>query len=831
MKTTHKINLDFSHQGISPHIQAVQGDLYTRMVEISLYSNDIPWTVPEHTAVLIRYRKPDRTVGTYDTLPNGAPAYSIRGNAVTIAIAPDALMLPGDVSLIVSLVSGEQVLSAFEIILTVQPNHGTGSPSEGAGGCISGILPGPESAQVNQILAVEAVTPTGTVQKLKAIDLPDCNSIQSIAPDAAGSTDLETVYRVVMSDGAEHTFSVRNGIVGADGKSAYEYAVAGGYTGTEEEFSKKLAEEAPKAFYVNLILTDTNDSGVTVDKTYEEIDAAYADGKTIFLVFPYDMDDSAQKMFWPLTAHLPDFGFVFGIAGLFAGDSNAIAGYTYVLKNGSVGLDSVTLANMDDFPAALPNPYALIINGVNYSGAKTVNFTATINSMIDSKIPTVPTKTSELENDSGFLTSAPVTSVNGQTGAVSLDIPTIPTVLPNPHKLILTGAVSAEYDGAGEITVEIPAGSEAETETVLSDNLLDKSLMTYGKVIYYGSSGYQFVTEADSYYGFIPLRGTGTYRTKWNNSQHGSTGGRICLVNDDNTWICNVAGTLTATDNNYAYDLEFVVTQAMIDSGATKIAFDCHTTVLDTVMIVKDREYPSEYIPYGYIEVATDTGKKQNNILYGKTAVFLGDSICAGTTVDADSGYYNYGWGGIIGESNKMTWKNYGMNGGTITELSAVQSSRWLTTQADTAITEHPAADYVIFEGGCNDADQMKDALLGEISSDYATFDTTTFSGAFESLVLKLLTNYPTAKIGYIIPQKMYAQNDHTATGHVHRRFFDRAIEICEKWGIPYVDLWKGNPLNPKLSTAGTFYTDGQHLTLEGYQRITPQIEAWMRML
>lgn len=38
--------------------------------------------------------------------------------------------------------------------------------------------------------------------------------------------------------------------------------------------------------------------------------------------------------------------------------------------------------------------------------------------------PTIPTKTSELSNDSGFLTSAPVTSVNGQTGAVTLTIPT-----------------------------------------------------------------------------------------------------------------------------------------------------------------------------------------------------------------------------------------------------------------------------------------------------------------------------------------------------------------------------------------------------------------------
>lgn len=34
---------------------------------------------------------------------------------------------------------------------------------------------------------------------------------------------------------------------GADGKSAYQYAVDGGYTGTEEEFAAKLAEEMPDA--------------------------------------------------------------------------------------------------------------------------------------------------------------------------------------------------------------------------------------------------------------------------------------------------------------------------------------------------------------------------------------------------------------------------------------------------------------------------------------------------------------------------------------------------------------------------------------------------------
>ena len=46
---------------------------------------------------------------------------------------------------------------------------------------------------------------------------------------------------------AEHLNHMEQGIstAGADGKSAYQYAVEGGYTGTETEFAAKLAEEMP----------------------------------------------------------------------------------------------------------------------------------------------------------------------------------------------------------------------------------------------------------------------------------------------------------------------------------------------------------------------------------------------------------------------------------------------------------------------------------------------------------------------------------------------------------------------------------------------------------
>ena len=53
----------------------------------------------------------------------------------------------------------------------------------------------------------------------------------------------------------------------------------------------------------------------------------------------------------------------------------------------------------------------------------------------------IPTKTSQLDNDSGFITSAPVTSVNAKTGAVTLsasDVGAIPSTLTGTAGQVLT---------------------------------------------------------------------------------------------------------------------------------------------------------------------------------------------------------------------------------------------------------------------------------------------------------------------------------------------------------------------------------------------------------
>ena len=82
------------------------------------------------------------------------------------------------------------------------------------------------------------------------------------------------------------------------------------------------------------------------------------------------------------------------------------------------------------------------------SAAQGVKLKALIDAIV------VPTKLSELENDSGY--------------AKTTDIP---EKLPNPQKLTFAGAVTAEYDGLGAVTVTIPESSGGSNGTVRIEKL------------------------------------------------------------------------------------------------------------------------------------------------------------------------------------------------------------------------------------------------------------------------------------------------------------------------------------------------------------------------
>ena len=68
--------------------------------------------------------------------------------------------------------------------------------------------------------------------------------IESIRQTETSNADGgNNVITVTLTDGTKSIFAVKNGSKGSDGKTAYQYAQDGGYTGTEEEFAAKLARE------------------------------------------------------------------------------------------------------------------------------------------------------------------------------------------------------------------------------------------------------------------------------------------------------------------------------------------------------------------------------------------------------------------------------------------------------------------------------------------------------------------------------------------------------------------------------------------------------------
>ena len=95
-------------------------------------------------------------------------------------------------------------------------------------------------------------------------------------------------------------------------------------------------------------------------------------------------------------------------------------------------------------------------------------------SLIDG-ITTGKVNTSDIiDNLTTNVSNKPLSAAQGAALKALIDRIVVPEQLPNPHKLIFTGAVSAEYDGSTQQTINIPTGggSDSYTLPIMSDTQL-----------------------------------------------------------------------------------------------------------------------------------------------------------------------------------------------------------------------------------------------------------------------------------------------------------------------------------------------------------------------
>lgn len=195
--------------------------------------------------------------------------------------------------------------------------------------------------------------------------------------------------------------------------------------------------------------------------------------------------------------------------------------------------------------------------------------------------------------------------------------------------------------------------------------------------------------------------------------------------------------------------------------------------------------------------------------LKGLTINFLGDSITEGHGTTAEEKVFHQR---IKEEYNLKYAYNYGIGGTRIARqvVPTKEKTRYDLTFELRADIMDKTADAVVVFGGTNDYGHG-DAPFGTLDSE----DTYTFCGAVNSLISKLLKDFPNAKIVFMTPiHRLNETQPSYPDSKTLEDYVNAIVSICEQRGIAVIDLFRINPLDPadaELVPDGLHPSDAGH--------------------
>lgn len=259
---------------------------------------------------------------------------------------------------------------------------------------------------------------------------------------------------------------------------------------------------------------------------------------------------------------------------------------------------------------------------------------------------------------------------------------------------------------------------------------------------------------------------------------------------------------------------------------------DLHKSYTDGVSfpLVLRKEY---YHRFSYnegtsfkLDALVNSAGSSESVLTDKTVYNFGDSLM----------YGHYSGEGILdglcAETGALLTK-YAINGATVLGSTGLYN---IENQVKGASDVTP--DFVIFDGLMNDDSMLPNytTKLGALSSsfDENTLDINTFYGAFEHLLYAIRTKYTNTNMIFVCCHKTPSR-DYSA-----QETLQKAVrECCEKWSVPYVDIYNDGQINCYFDNLRKLYSydkegetsggSGTHLTGEGYNKFyAPIIKAKM---
>ena len=325
MNIKHSIGLNLSAYAIPCRLHMVQGDSNSRTIVATLWDGAQPYSVPDGSSVMVRFRKPDGTGGLYDSSEAGE-TISYAGNVVTAPVATQMLAVAGDVFAEIDIFgsgsgTAAERLATFRFVVEVAP-------------C---VLPDAEiiSSDYYNVLAAkvaEAVAAADQAEQAKSAAAASAAAAATSAADAATSAEGAVKYNAPQ-------------------------------TLTEAQKQQARDNIGAEVFYIDL---EGDYPNYTCPVALADINAAYEAGKVLECRCKMGMYTATLPLFIPV----PELGrWIFSGSGELADMGFPAQTFTVAVTGFGVQASNAKLATTED---KLPNPYALTItsgsNSVTYDG-------------------------------------------------------------------------------------------------------------------------------------------------------------------------------------------------------------------------------------------------------------------------------------------------------------------------------------------------------------------------------------------------------------------------------------------------------------------------------
>ena len=364
------------------------------------------------------------------------------------------------------------------------------------------------------------------------------------------------------------------------------------------------------------------------------------------------------------------------------------------------------------------------------------------------------------------------------------------------HKKLAPNSVS---------TLELSNGAVLPEKTTFLEqhparNLFNKDTVTKNHAVN-RTDGSLSVYEGYNASDFIEVLPNTEYRTDLIYST-----GNTAFYDENFNFVRGLTGAVRLlTDDNTKYVRVSVLDNRLDDFMLVRSDFNgilpTHDFVLNKKIKVEKASLPADI-------------ESQSNIS-GLKWNALGDSITQG--VGTTKSYVDY-----IVESTDVEVRNYGISGNMISSVPRGNSEGMSIRYADM----DDDADIITVFGGTND--------YGHGVVDIGSWEDTgskTMYGGTKTLVKGLMSKYPTAKIGFILPIPRHGLNGTNNLGD----FVNVIKDVCDRYSIPTLDLYHGSGLMPGTGNPhqGVLFngTDSTHPNAEGHKIIATKIQRFLESL